>query len=191
MVKKTIVIADDEPITRLDLLEQLSEYGYTVIGQASDGIDAVELCRKYKPDLALMDVKMPLLDGIKASKIIVNEELAKSVVLLSAYSSNEFVDRAKEAGVIGYLIKPIDEKTLISTIEVAIHKGNEIYKMKNEIKKVKESIEDRKIIEKAKGILMKRENLTEENAYNLIRKMSMNKRCSMKQIAEFIILNER
>ncbi|WP_342455498.1 response regulator [Caloramator sp. Dgby_cultured_2] len=134
-MKKTIVIVDDEPITRLDLNELLNESGFEVIGEASDGLDAVEICRKLRPDLVLMDVKMPLLDGIKASKIIITEELAKAVVLLTAYSSSEFVERAKESGVMAYLVKPVDEKTLINTIEIALHKGLEIHNMKKEIKK--------------------------------------------------------
>lgn len=191
MMKKTIVIVDDEPITRLDLNELLNESGFEVIGEASDGLDAVEICRKLRPDLVLMDVKMPLLDGIKASKIIITEELAKAVVLLTAYSSSEFVERAKESGVMAYLVKPVDEKTLINTIEIALHKGLEIHNMKKEIKKAKENLEARKIIEKAKGILMKKEKISEEEAYNLMRKISMDKRCSMRKIAETILLNER
>lgn len=187
---KRIVIADDEPITRMDICEILNEAGYSVVGEASDGLDAIELCRKHKPDLVLMDVKMPLLDGLKATKVIINEELANSVVVLTAYSGVEFVDRAKEAGVMGYLVKPIDEKALLPTIEVAISKGKEIEKMKFEIKRAKDDLESRKVIERAKGILMNKYSISEDDAYNRIRKLSMDKRCPMKQIANVIIMND-
>ncbi|HOE57831.1 MAG TPA: response regulator [Bacillota bacterium] len=187
---KKIVIADDEPITMMYLSEMLKEYGYDVAGEAFDGFDAVEICRKYKPDLVLMDVKMPLLDGIKATKIIMNEELSDSVVLLTAYSENEFVEQAKEAGVMGYLVKPIDEKCLLPAIEVAISKGKEIKRIKDDAVKAKEDLESRKIIERAKGMLMKKFKITEEEAYNRIRKLSMDKRCSMMKIAGAIILSD-
>ncbi len=185
---KTIVIADDEPITMMDLCEILRENDYDVVGEASDGFDAVEICRKYRPDLVLMDVKMPLLDGISATKIIMNEDLSDSVVLLTAYSGNEFVKQAKDAGVMGYLVKPIDEKSLLPAIEVAISKGKEIKRIKDDAAKIKEDLESRKTIERAKGILMNKFKITEEEAYNKIRKLSMDKRCSMMKIAEVIML---
>lgn len=186
---KTVVIADDEPITRMDLTEILSEAGYNVVGEASDGFDAVEICRKLKPDLILMDIKMPLLDGLKASKIINNENLAGCIVLLTAYSGKNFIEEAKMAGVMGYVVKPINENSLLPAIEIAISKGNEIKEIKNESLKNKQSLEDRKKIEKAKGILMKHHGLDEKQAYDRIRKISMDKRCQMKNIAEIIILN--
>ena len=187
---KTIVIADDEPITMMDLSEMLRESGYDIVGEAFDGFDAVEICRKYKPDLVLMDVKMPLLDGIKATKIIMNEELSDSVVLLTAYSGNEFVRQAKDAGVMGYIVKPVDEKCLLPAIEVAISKGKEIKRIKDDAVKAKENLESRKTIERAKGMLMKKFKITEEEAYNRIRKLSMDKRCSMLKIADAIILGD-
>ena len=186
---KRIVIADDEPITRMDLAEILKEAGYDVVGEASDGFDAIELCRKTKPNLILMDIKMPLLDGLKASKIINNESLADCIVLITAYSGKEFIEEAKAAGVMGYVIKPINEKSLLPAIEIALSKSEEIQEIRSESQKSKESLEDRKKIEKAKGILMREENLTEAEAYNKIRKISMDKRCQMKNIAEIIILN--
>jgi AmiR/NasT family two-component response regulator len=188
---KRIVVADDEPITRMDLCEMLQENGYQVVGEASDGFDAVEMCRKHKPDLVLMDVKMPLLDGIKAAKLIVNDELALSVILLSAYSGNEFIEQAKESGVMGYLIKPVDERTLLTSIEIAISKAEEIKKIRQDYDKIKESLDSRKTIDKAKGVIMKKYGMNEDEAYNYIRKLSMDKRCAMKQIAEIIMINER
>ena len=188
-MNKRVVIADDEPITRMDLAEILKEAGYDVVGEASDGFDAIELCRKTKPNLILMDIKMPLLDGLKASKIINNESLADCIVLITAYSGKEFIEEAKAAGVMGYVIKPINEKSLLPAIEIALSKSEEIQEIRSESQKSKESLEDRKKIEKAKGILMREENLTEAEAYNKIRKISMDKRCQMKNIAEIIILN--
>lgn len=190
-IMKRIVIADDEPITRMDLCEILQEHGYIIAGEASDGFDAVEMCRKSKPDLVLMDVKMPFLDGIKAAKVIMNENLALSVILLSAYSGNEFVEQAKEAGVMGYLVKPVDEKTLIASIEIAMSKGEEIKRIKQDYNKMKENLENRKVIEIAKGLMMKKYGLNEDEAYRHIRKLSMDKRCPMKKIAETILINEK
>lgn len=115
-----VVIADDEPITRMDLKELLSEEGYQVVGEAADGFDAVEACKQSRPDLVLMDIKMPLLDGLSAAKILFEENLADTVMMLTAYSEREFVDEAKHIGVAGYLVKPIDEKSLVPSIELAV-----------------------------------------------------------------------
>ncbi len=186
---KKVVIADDEPITRMDLKEILEDSGYEVVGEASDGFDAVELCRRYSPDLVLMDIKMPLLDGLNASKIIQEENLADCIVLLTAYSGPEFIEKAKKIGAMGYIVKPVDEKSLIPTLEVAIAKGKEFKKIKTDIEKVNQKLEERKVIEKAKGILMNRDNISEQDAYNTLRKLSMDKRCSMRSIAEAIILS--
>lgn len=188
-MEKKIVVAEDEPITRMDICEILKEAGFLVAGEASDGFDAVEICRRQKPDLILMDVKMPLLDGLKAAQIIINESIAGSVVLLTAYSDNEFVEHAKSAGVMGYIVKPVDEKSLLPAVEVAIAKGKEIAKIKEEILKAEEELASRKHIEKAKGILMKKFNISEEEAYNKMRSISMDKRCPMSKIADAILLN--
>lgn len=189
-MKKRIIIADDEPISRMDLREILEDAGYSVVGEASDGFDAVELCRKERPDLIIMDIKMPLLDGLSASKMIQKEELAGSVILLTAYSGKEFIEKATNVGVIGYLIKPIDEKSLLPAVEVALAKGIEFNKIRDDLRKANDKLESRKKVEKAKGILMSKHNLSEDDAYNKIRTLSMNKRCSMKEIAEIIILSE-
>ena len=144
---------------------------------------------RKKPDLVLMDVKMPLLDGIKASKIIINEGLSDSVLLVTAYSNGEYIEQAKDAGVMGYLVKPIEEKCLLPAVEIAIAKGKEIKRIRDDAEKIKKSLESRKVIERAKGLLMKKYKITEEEAYNGIRKLSMNKRCSMEKIADAIIIN--
>jgi len=184
-----IVIADDEPITRMDIREILEGAGYEVLCEASDGFDAVEMCRKHKPDLVLMDIKMPLLDGLKASRMIRDENTAGGILLLTAYSGKEFVEQAKDVGVMGYVVKPVKEESLLPMVEIAVAKGAEIAKMESDMQKAQGQLEGRKMVERAKGILMKAYNINEEVAYNRIRKLSMDKRCSMKEIAKVIVLN--
>ncbi|MCR2043821.1 ANTAR domain-containing response regulator [Anaerosalibacter massiliensis] len=188
-MSKKIVIAEDEPITRMDIAEILTEAGYDVVGMASDGFDAVEMCKNLKPDLVLMDIKMPLLDGLKASRVLLEEKIVSCVVILTAYSTREFINEAKSIGIMGYVVKPVNEKNLLPAIEIAIAKDEEINYMKESIEKAKEDLKARKLIEKAKGILMKKGNITEEEAYNMIRKLSMDKRAPMKDIAKAIIMN--
>lgn len=185
----TIVIADDEPIARMDIREILEGAGYTVLGEASDGFDAVEMCRKHKPDLVLMDIKMPLLDGLKASRVIRDEKTAGGILLLTAYSDKEFVGQATDVGVMGYLVKPVKEASLLPMVEVAVAKGAEIARLEGEMQKVRGQLEGRKVVERAKGVLMKTCHLSEEAAYNRLRKLSMDKRCSMKEIAGVIVLS--
>ena len=182
-----VVIADDEPITKMDLNELLSEAGYEVVGEASDGFDAVEICRKKHPDLVLMDIKMPLLDGLAAAKIIRSENLAETVMMMTAYSEREFVEQAKDCGVGGYLVKPIDEKSLIPNIEVAVNRSREIGKLRKDIEKVNGRLESRAVTEKAKGLLMEEQKMTEQEAYDYIRKLSQTKHLSMKRVAEMIL----
>lgn len=189
-MRKRIVIADDEPITRMDVAEMLEEAGYDVVGKASDGFDAVEMCKKTKPDLVILDVKMPLLDGLMAAKIISEENLAGGIVLLTAYSGQEFVEKAKNVGVLSYLVKPVTKQALLPAVEIAIHKGKEIVDIKKAHQKTSERLESRIIIDRAKSILMSRDQMTEEEAYNYIRKMSMDKRCTMKDIANIILMSK-
>ncbi|MBI6871947.1 ANTAR domain-containing response regulator [Clostridium aciditolerans] len=189
-MSKKIVIADDEPITRMDIREMLEEAGYVVVGEASDGFDAIEVCKKHLPNIVIMDIKMPLLDGINASKIIIQEGLADGIILLSAYSDTNFVEKAKDAGVIGYLVKPLDNKSLIPAIEVAMAKSNELKEMKNNMISIEKKLEARKVIEKAKGILMTQQGISEEEAFSMIRNLSMKKRVTMKDIAGIIIMSK-
>lgn len=188
---KKIVIADDEPITRMDIKEILESCHYDVVGEAADGFDAIELCRQNKPDLVIMDIKMPLVDGLAAAKIINNEGIAGAVLILTAYSGNEFVQRAKEAKVIGYVVKPIDEKNLLPAVEIAISKSEEIKQIKNNAEIADSKLDARKKIEKAKGILMDRYKISEDEAFVQLRNLSMNKRCSMKDIASTIIISSK
>lgn len=182
-----IVIADDEPITRMDLKEFLEERGYSVLGEATDGFDVIEMCKKIKPDLVLMDIKMPLLDGLSAARILQQEQIGAAIVLLTAYSEREFIDSAKEIGVSGYLVKPIDEKSIIPCIELAVARSREMQKLQKDIAKVEERLESRSIIEKAKGKIMERNGLCEQEAYDFIRKLSLTKNLSMRRVAEIIL----
>ncbi|WGL00284.1 ANTAR domain-containing response regulator [Enterococcus faecalis] len=185
-----IVIVDDEPITRLDIRDIVIEAGYEVVGEAADGFEAIEVCKKTQPDLVLMDIQMPILDGLKAGKKIVQDQLASSIVFLSAYSDVQNTDKAKKLGSLGYLVKPLDEKSLIPTIEMSIERGKQTQLLLNQIDKLSLKLEERKIIEKAKGILVKENHISEEEAYQMLRTLSMNKRARMSEIAELIVMDD-
>lgn len=182
-----IVIAEDEPITRMDISEILTCSGYDVVGNASDGLEAVELCRRKNPNLVVMDIKMPKLDGIQAGRIITQENLSDAIVMLTAYSGDEFVNKVKEIGAIGYIIKPIDEKSLIPQIEIAISKSKEIKNIKCEAAAAEKKADDIKIVHRAKEMLMDRYSIKEDNAYKRIRKLSMDKHCTILRTSKNII----
>ncbi|EGT3616322.1 response regulator [Clostridium perfringens] len=187
-MKRTIVIVDDEPITRMDTREILEANGYDVVGEASDGFEAIEVCKKYNPSLVLMDIDMPLLDGIKASKVLTREKLVGGIILLTAFEDKKYIEMAKEVGAFGYMIKPVNEKVFIPTIEMCLSKASEFNELKRDFDKINSKLNDRKLIEKAKGILVKQLNLTEDEAYNKIRKLSMDRRTTMAEIAKIIIV---
>ena len=186
---RKIIVVDDEPITRMDICEILKEANYDVVAQAGDGFDAIEQSRKYKPDFVVMDVKMPILDGLKAAKVITEEKLSRGIVLLTAYSNKEFIEEAKNIGIIGYIVKPIDEKSFIPNLEIIFNKQEEFEKLERKYLKTSQKLEDRKKIDIAKSILMKTRNFTENESYEYIRTLSMNKRCDMGKIADIIILS--
>lgn len=183
-----VIIADDEPITRMDLKELLTEEGYVVLTEVSDGFDAVENCKLYHPDLVLLDIKMPFLDGLSAAKIIYEEDLADTIIMLTAYSEREFIEQAKVYGVSGYLVKPIDEKSLVPNIELAVARSKEMKQLRKDMDKVSERLESRSIIEKAKGQVMAQQQMTEQEAYDYIRKLSQMKNLSMRRVAEIILV---
>ena len=186
---RKIIVVDDEPITRMDICEILREANYEVVAEAGDGFDAIEQSRKYKPDFVIMDVKMPILDGLKAAKVITEEKLSRCIVLLTAYSNKEFIEEAKNIGIIGYIVKPIDEKSFIPNLEIIFNKQEEFEKLEKKYIKTSQKLEDRKKIDIAKSLLMKTRNFTENEAYEYIRTLSMNKRCDMGKIADIIILS--
>lgn len=176
----SIIVAEDEPITRMDICEMLTAAGYNIAAQASNGLQAVELSRRYRPDLVLMDIKMPKLDGIQAAELLLKENIVESIIMLTAYSGKEFIDKVKNIGAIGYIVKPIDENRLIPQVEIAIAKGNEI-------RRIKEKMESIKTIHTAKEIIMDKYNLTENDAYKKLRKMSMDKQMSIFETSKDII----
>lgn len=187
MERTRVIIADDESIVRMDLKEMLTTLNYLVVGEVGDGQSAVNLARELKPDVVLMDIKMPDMDGIEAAKILTEEQIAP-VVLLTAYSQKDLVDRAKEAGVVGYLVKPFREADLLPAIEVALARFSEFKQMNQEVYDLKDALETRKLVDRAKGILMDAQGLEEQEAFRRIQKMSMNTRKPMKEVAEAIIL---
>ncbi|MDK0752282.1 response regulator [Clostridium perfringens] len=187
-MKRTIVIVDDEPITRMDTREILEANGYDVVGEASDGFEAIEVCKKYNPSLVLMDIDMPLLDGIKASKVLTKEKLVGGVILLTAFEDKKYIEMAKEVGAFGYMIKPVNEKVFIPTVEMCLSKAEEFDELKKDYDKINNKLNDRKLIDKAKGILVKQLNSNENDAYNRIRKLSMDRRTTMAEIAKIIIV---
>lgn len=187
MERTRVIIADDESIVRMDLKEMLTTLNYLVVGEVGDGQSAVNLARELKPDVMLMDIKMPDMDGIEAAKILTEEQIAP-VVLLTAYSQKDLVDRAKEAGVVGYLVKPFREADLLPAIEVALARFSEFKQMNQEVHDLQDALETRKLVDRAKGILMDAQGLEEQEAFRRIQKMSMNTRKPMKEVAEAIIL---
>lgn len=187
-MEKKILLVDDEPLIRMDVKDTLEDRGYNIIGEACDGFEAVEMCKKYNPDLVIMDIDMPILDGIKAGKIISKENLAGGVLLLTSFEDKDHIQKAKNIGAFGYLVKPASEKILIPTIEMCLSKVDEFEKMKKDLEKINSKLTERKIIERAKGILIKEFNIIEDEAYNRIRKLSMDKRTTMVEIAKMIII---
>lgn len=185
---KKILVVDDEPIIRLDIRDMLEQAGYEVVGEAGDGFEAIQMAQEYQPDVVIMDIKMPLLDGLTASKRIMAEDLTSGIILLTAFSDAKFIEKAKDFGALGYLIKPLNEGALIPMVELSLAKGEQFKKMSQEIKKLNKKLTDRKIIEKAKGKLMSREKLSEEEAYQKMRSISMEKRVPMIEIAETLVL---
>ncbi len=187
MERTRVIIADDESVIRADLREMLTSLGYLVVGEVGDGQSAVNLARELKPDVVIMDIKMPDLDGIEAARILTQEKIAP-VLLLTAYSQRDLVDRAKEAGVVGYLVKPFREQEIVPAIDIAFARFQEFRELEKEVGNLRDTLETRKLVDRAKGILMDQQGLTEAEAFRKIQKMSMNTRKPMKEIAEAIVL---
>ncbi|MGE3268136.1 MAG: ANTAR domain-containing response regulator [Chloroflexota bacterium] len=188
MPKRRIVIAEDEPLARLDLSQMLENLGHEVVGQAGDGQTAVDLARELKPELVIMDIKMPGdIDGLGAATLLAEERVAP-VLLLTAYSDQEFIDGARDAGVMGYLVKPYGENQLAPAIEVALARFGEFSTLQQELGSTKEALMTRKIVERAKGVLMDTAGLKEAEAFHRIQRLSMNSRKSMREVAEAILL---
>jgi two-component system, response regulator PdtaR len=184
--RRRVVIAEDEAIIRLDLKEMLEEEGYSVVAEAGDGETAVSLAELHRPDLVILDVKMPVLDGISAAERIVSGRMAP-VLVLTAFSQRELVERARDAGAMAYLVKPFTRADLVPAIELAVSRHEEMSALEREVASLSDRLETRKLVERAKGVLQQRMDLTEPQAFRFIQKASMDRRLTMKELAESVI----
>ena len=187
---KKVLIAEDEALIRLDLVELLTDEGFEVVGQTINGEEAVKLARELEPDLIIMDVKMPGMDGITAAEIIGEERIAP-ILMLTAFSERELVERARDAGVMGYLVKPFGANEVVPAIEVAIGRFAELRAIEEELANLEDRFESRKIIDQAKGMLQEGLGLTEPEAFRWIQKTAMDLRKSMREVAEGVISHKR
>lgn len=183
---RTVVIAEDEALIRMDLAEMLTEEGYDVVGQAGDGAKAVELAEQLRPDLVILDVKMPVLDGIAAAERIASQRIAP-VVILTAFSQRELVERARDAGAMAYLVKPFSKSDLVPAIEMAVSRFAEVTLLEQEVADLQDRLETRKAVDRAKSILQQQLQLTEPEAFRWIQKTAMDLRLSMRQVAEGVV----
>lgn len=183
---RTVVIAEDETLIRMDLAEMLADEGYDVVGQAGDGQRAIELAEEHRPDLVILDVKMPVLDGIAAAEAIAGQRIAP-VVMLTAFSQRDLVERAREAGAMSYLVKPFSQADLVPAIEMAVSRFAEITELESEVTDLKERLATRKAVDRAKGILQEQLSLSEGDAFRWIQKTAMDLRMSMREVADGIV----
>jgi two-component system, response regulator PdtaR len=181
-----VVIAEDEAIIRLDLKELLEEEGYEVVGETGRGDEAVELVRELKPDLAILDIKMPGLDGLTAARHIVGERLA-AVLILTAFSQRDLVEQARDAGAIGYIVKPFQKSDLIPAIEVALGRHKELEDLARDVGDLKDRLEGRKVMDRAKGILRDRNGFSEDQAFTFLRQQAMNRRTKVEVVAQMVV----
>ena len=182
-----ILVAEDEALIRMDLVEMLQEAGYSVVAQAANGEEAIALATEHQPDLAILDVKMPILDGISAAEKIIS---IAPVLMLTAFSQRELVERARDAGVMAYVVKPFTIGDLVPAIEIAISRHTQMRSLAEEVADLHERLETRKIIDRAKGILMKALNLSEPEAFSWIQRAAMDRRLTMKEVAHAVISPE-
>jgi response regulator NasT len=182
-----ILVAEDEALIRMDLVEMLQEAGYDVVAEATNGEEAIALATEHQPDLAILDVKMPILDGISAAEKIIS---IAPVLMLTAFSQRELVDRARDAGVMAYVVKPFTISDLVPAIEIAFSRHTQMKSLAEEVADLHERLETRKTIDRAKGILMKALNLSEPEAFSWIQRAAMDRRLTMKEVAQAVISPE-
>ncbi len=183
---KRILVAEDEAIIRLDLAEMLGEAGYDVVGQASNGEQAVELATTLRPDLVIMDIKMPVLDGISAAEQIGRERICP-VVMLTAFSQTELVERARDAGVMAYIVKPFTATDVVPAIDIALSRWGELKELESEVADLGERLETRKAVDRAKGVLMTKLKISESEAFRWIQKTAMDRRMGMREVADAVV----
>jgi response regulator NasT len=186
--QRSVLVAEDEALIRLDLVEMLREEGYAVAGEAADGEEAVRLATELRPDLVILDVKMPKMDGIDAASTIAGKRIAP-VVILTAFSQRDLVERARDAGAMAYLVKPFAKHDLVPAIELAMSRFAELHALEHEVAGLTERLETRKVIERAKGLLMNKQGLSEPEAFRWIQRTAMDRRTTMKAVAEAVIDN--
>jgi len=184
--QRRVLVAEDEALIRLDLVEMLREEGYQVVGEAGDGEEAIKLAAELKPDLVILDVKMPKLDGIEAASQITTDRIAP-VVILTAFSQRELVERARDAGTMAYLVKPFNKRDLVPAIELAVSRFSEMQALEAEVATLSDRLETRKVIDRAKGLLMTHQGLTEPDAFRWIQRTAMDRRTTMKAVAEAVV----
>lgn len=183
---RRVLVAEDEALIRLDLAEMLREEGYDVVGEAGDGQEAVDMAEKLRPDLVIMDVKMPRRDGIDAASEIASKRIAP-IVVLTAFSQRDLVERARDAGAMAYLVKPFNVTDLIPAIEVAVSRFGEITALETEVANLSDRLETRKLVERAKGLLQSKHQMTESEAFKWIQRAAMDRRTTMKRVAEVVL----
>ena len=181
-----VLVVEDEALIRLDLTEMLTEEGYVVAGEAGDGEQAVDLARRVRPDLVIMDIKMPKVDGITAASTIVDERIAP-VVMLTAFSQRDLIEQARDAGAMAYLVKPFARHELVPAIELAVSRFAEKRALEDEVATLSERLETRKLVDRAKGLLMTRQQMTEPEAFRWIQRTAMDRRTTMKAVAEAVV----
>jgi response regulator NasT len=183
--QRRVVVAEDEALIRMDIVETLRESGFDVVAEAGDGLQAVALVKEHKPDLLVMDIKMPNLDGLGAAEQLVDEKVA--IVLLTAFSQRELVERANEAGAMAYVVKPFTPNDLIPAVEIALSRHSQLVALEHEISDLNERFETRKLVDRAKGLLNEKMNLSEPEAFRWIQKASMDRRLTMQEVAQTVI----
>ncbi|MCI2421824.1 response regulator [Saccharopolyspora sp. K220] len=187
-VERRVLVAEDEALIRLDLVEMLREEGYQVVGEAGDGQEAVRLAEELRPDLVILDIKMPKMDGIEAASNIAGERIAP-VVILTAFSQRDLVERARDAGAMAYLVKPFAKRDLVPAIELAVSRFTEVQALEAEVADLTERLEARKTIERAKGLLMSQHNLSEPESFRWLQRTAMDRRTTMKAVAQAVLEN--
>ncbi|GAB2663080.1 response regulator [Saccharopolyspora gloriosae] len=187
-VERRVLVAEDEALIRLDLVEMLKEEGYQVVGEAGDGQEAVRLAEELRPDLVILDIKMPKMDGIEAASNIAGERIAP-VVILTAFSQRDLVERARDAGAMAYLVKPFAKRDLVPAVELAVSRFTEVQALEAEVADLSERLEARKTIERAKGLLMSKHNLSEPESFRWLQRTAMDRRTTMKAVAQAVLEN--